>query len=94
MASCQVCGSVFSMKRCTACNSVWCKRCAREGHGHYPKQAFDDKCPYCGTFGKIVEFDPNAGSGSSRSTESGCAAVVVAFALVPILGFTTWRLFC
>ncbi len=52
---CQVClTSGQNIKRCGKCNNVWCTNCATQGKGHYPKETFSNKCPYCGTYDQIT----------------------------------------
>jgi len=53
---CQVCRAAgANMKRCEACNNVWCQYCATHGKGHYPKQTAGNKCPYCGAYNKVKQ---------------------------------------
>jgi hypothetical protein len=79
---CGTCSSVFNMKKCTACNSVWCSRCARDGDGPYPKQDISFKCPYCGTHDQITDAEKSAASNTSNN---GCAPIIIGAILIPTI---------
>lgn len=48
MATCQTCHSTGTMYKCTSCGNIWCRVCASQGKGSYPKLTSSNVCPYCG----------------------------------------------
>lgn len=83
---CGTCSSVYSMRKCTACNSIWCSKCASDGIGPYPRQEISFRCPYCGTHNKIVDAQTNDSPGNP-----GCAAIVAGAMLIPASLMTAFK---
>lgn len=43
---CRITGG--NMRKCKKCGQIYCKSCAFNGRGHYPRVRASNQCPYCG----------------------------------------------